>query len=209
MTMKQAMEQIGIYGACYKLSIFMTLAIQSFRYAAEPFFFAQMKNADNKGIYARLLKYFSFVTSLIFLGVMLFIPILIKIVGREFRDAEAVVPILLVANLFLGIFIYLSQWYKQTAKTIYGATLICYFSMAVTSYFLGQKFYPVAYDTKRIGLYIGLAIGLYFLSDWVRVALFGGWTLNTYIMNLVFILGYMLVFVYFEKPAMILKFKRN
>jgi O-antigen/teichoic acid export membrane protein len=234
MNMVKALEQVGIYSACYKLSIFMTLAIQSFRYAAEPFFFAQMKDNNNKDIYARMLKYFSFVTSLIFLGVMLFIPVLMKIVGKNFRGAEAVVPILLLANLFLGIFIYLSQWYKQTAKTIYGAyisiggalitlivnfifipyygymasawaTLICYFSMAAASYILGQKYFPVAYQTGRIGLYIGLAIGLYVLSAWLRNSFFGGWNVNVYGLNIVLFFGYILVFIALEKPRLRLR----
>ena len=234
MTMKEAMEQIGVYGACYKLSIFMTLAIQSFRYAAEPFFFAQMKDGNNKDVYARMLKYFTFVTSFIFLAVMLFIPILIKIIGRNFRDAEAVVPILLIANLFLGIFIYMSQWYKQTEKTIYGAyislggaaitllinfifiphygymasawaTLICYFSMAVVSYFLGQRHYPVNYHIGRISLYLLVAIGFYFLSNIVRNNFFDGWNINAYLFNMILIIGYLVMFLFLEKPSISLK----
>jgi len=237
MTMKEAMEQIGVYGACYKLSIFMTLAIQSFRYAAEPFFFAQMKDGNNKDIYARMLKYFTFVTSLIFLGVMLYIPILIKIIGRDFRHAEAVVPILLIANLFLGIFVYLSQWYKQTEKTLYGAylslggagitllvnfifipyygymasawaTLICYFSMATASYFIGKKHYPVAYQTGRILLYLGSSIGLYLLSIAVRRSFFTGWNINAYVFNSVLIISFIGLFVFLEKPSLVMKRSR-
>ena len=233
---ERALAEVGIYGACYKLSIFMTLAIQSFRYAAEPFFFAQMKNEDTKHIYARMLKYFTFATSFIFLGVMLFIPLIIRIVGKDFRDAEAVVPILLIANLFLGIFIYLSQWYKQTGKTLYGAyislagafitlavnfifipyygymasawaTLACYFFMAAASWILGQRHYPVAYQTGRIVFYLASAIGIYFISNYTRDHLLGGWGINAYILNVLFIFAYILLFIYLEKPAMLLKIR--
>lgn len=236
LTMKQALEQVGIYSACYKLSIFMTLAVQSFRYAAEPFFFAQMKNDDNKTVYARMLKYFSFATSLIFLGVMLFIPLIMNIIGKNYRGAEEVVPILLLANLFFGTFIYISQWYKQTGKTLYGAyisiggaiitlainiifipyygymasawaTFVCYFSMAVASYFLGQKHYPVNYQIERILMYIGLAIGLFGASNWLKDALLGGWGINVYLMNLLLFTGYIALFIYLEKPN--LKIKRK
>lgn len=225
----EAKAQIGIYSACYKLSIFMTLAIQSFRYAAEPFFFAQMKEAGTKLIYARILKYFSFATGLIFLAVTLFLPILILIIGKPYREAMDVVPVLLLANLFLGIFVYLSQWYKQTEKTIYGAyisiggavitllinfifipyygywasawaTLICYFSMAVVSYFLGQKFYPVPYQTGRIAMFIFGAVFLYAVSYLIENYIFDGWHLAMYLINTILLFIYLWLFIYLEKP---------
>ncbi|MCX6352592.1 MAG: polysaccharide biosynthesis C-terminal domain-containing protein [Bacteroidetes bacterium] len=196
MSLKEALGQVGIYSACYKLSIFMTLAIQSFKYAAEPFFFGLMKQEDSKLIYARVLKYFTFITSIIFMGVMFYMPLLIQLLGERYRSAVDVVPILLLANLFLGIFYYLSQWYKQTEKTIYGAyisiggalltvginvifiplygymasayaTLICYFSMAAISMLMGKKYYPVPYEYGKIAYCISSAVVLYFISKWV------------------------------------------
>ena len=146
------------------------------------------------------------------------------------------VPILLIANLFLGIFIYLSQWYKQTGKTLYGAyislagafitlavnfifipyygymasawaTLACYFFMAAASWILGQRHYPVAYQTGRIVFYLASAIGIYFISNYTRDHLLGGWGINAYILNVLFIFAYILLFIYLEKPAMLLKIR--
>ena len=223
------MAQVGIYSACYKISIFMTLAIASFRYAAEPFFFAQMKELGAKELFARILKYFSFVTSFIFLGIMLYLPLFMKVIGPNFREGIHVVPILLLANLFLGIFYYLSQWYKQTNRNLYGAyvaiggavitlvinylfipgygymasawaTFVCYFAMAVSSYILGQKYYPVQYETKRIAFYIGLAIGLYWLSNILSSKPLGELSLLMYFINSLFMIGYVLTFIYIEKP---------
>jgi O-antigen/teichoic acid export membrane protein len=222
--------QVGIYSACYKLSIFMTLAIASFRYAAEPFFFAQMKDGDGKDLFARILKYFSFVTGLIFLGIMMYLPMIIHLIGKNFRSGLEVVPILLLANLFLGVFYYLSQWYKQTNKTLYGAyvsiggaiitlivnfafipaygymasawaTFLSYFFMAVTSYFLGQKFFPVKYQTGRILLYIGLPVALFYFSHFISGRDIGQFSLSMYLLNTIFIVLYIMLFFYIEKPA--------
>jgi O-antigen/teichoic acid export membrane protein len=189
-----ATEQVGIYGACYKLSIIISLFIQAFRYAAEPFFFSQEKEKDSKEVYALILKYFVIVLSVIFLGVTLFIDIFKYFIPREeYWVGLKVVPILLMANIFLGIFYNLSVWYKLNGKTKYGAfiasigamitvvlnlilipkigylgsawaTLVCYFSMAVISYLYGQKHFKVNYSIKSIFLYLGLAVGFFYLS---------------------------------------------
>ncbi|MFU8788641.1 MAG: lipopolysaccharide biosynthesis protein [Methylobacter sp.] len=184
------MKMLGIYSACYKLSILMSLFIQAFRYAAEPFFFAYADKSDARKIYAQVLKFFVIFCVFIFLLVTLFIDFFKYFVGEEFRAGLDVVPILLLANLFLGIYINLSIWYKLTDRTLMGAwvslagaaltialniwwipllgyvgsawaTLICYAAMAAASYLLGQKYYPVDYAVKRIIAYIGLGIGLY------------------------------------------------
>jgi O-antigen/teichoic acid export membrane protein len=184
------MRMLGIYSACYKLSILMSLFIQAFRYAAEPFFFAYADNTDARGIYAKVLKFFVIFCVFIFLLVTLFIDAFKYFVGAEFRAGLEVVPILLLANLCLGIYVNLSIWYKLTDRTVLGAlvslagaaltialnvwliplygyvgsawaTLACYASMAVASYVLGQFFYPVAYDVKRILAYMTLGIALY------------------------------------------------
>jgi O-antigen/teichoic acid export membrane protein len=184
------MKMLGIYSACYKLSILMSLFIQAFRYAAEPFFFAYAGKTDARRIYALVLKFFVIFCVFIFLLVTLYIDFFKYFVGAEFRAGLEVVPILLLANLCLGVYINLSIWYKLTDRTLMGAivsiagaaltiglnlwwipllgyvgsawaTLACYSSMAVVSYLLGQKYYPVDYDVKRVLGYIGLGIGLY------------------------------------------------
>jgi len=185
------MKMLGIYSACYKLSILMSLFIQAFRYAAEPFFFAYAGKSDARQVYAVVLKFFVIFCVFIFLLVTLFIDFFKYFVGDEFRAGLEVVPILLLANLCLGIYINLSIWYKLTDRTLMGAsvslagaaltimlniwwiplfgyvgsawaTLACYGSMAILSYLLGRKYYPVDYDVKRVLGYIGLGIGLYF-----------------------------------------------
>jgi O-antigen/teichoic acid export membrane protein len=224
--------QIGIYSACYKISIFMTLAIQSFRYAAEPFFFRQMKESNSRDMYAVVLKYFSFVTSFIFLGVLLYLPGIMHIIGKNFRGAEDIVPILLLANLFLGLFLYLSQWYKQTERVIYGAyvsvggavitliinfifipaygymasawaTLAAYGSMAIASYIMGQRFFPVNYPLVRIGFYIWFSLVLYVISRLAVDNMFEGWTIGAYFLNTILAGVYLLAFIIVEKPAII------
>jgi O-antigen/teichoic acid export membrane protein len=184
------LELLGIYGACYKLSILMSLFIQAFRYAAEPFFFSYSKNADAKQVYATVLNFFVIFCVFIFLVVTLFLNVFQYFVGAAFRDGLAVVPILLWANLCLGVYVNLSIWYKLTDRTLLGAgvsvagalltvalnvlwipkfgyigsawaTLICYASMAIVSYLLGRIYYPVPYDIKRIIAYSSLGLMLY------------------------------------------------
>ncbi|MBL4657456.1 MAG: polysaccharide biosynthesis protein [Flavobacteriales bacterium] len=196
----EAMSQLGIYGACYKISIIITIFIQAFRYASEPFFFAKQKDGDAKEIYRDIMKYFIIAVSCIFLAIMLYIDYVMLFVGEEFRIGAAVVPILLMANLCLGVYFNLSIWYKLTSKTMYGAgiaifgaiitvtvnymwipiigymasawaTLICYFAMMVISYIIGQKHYPVNYNLiKGIGYPIA-ALGLFYLSTLINQSL--------------------------------------
>jgi len=196
------MKLLGIYSACYKLSILMSLFIQAFRYAAEPFFFAYADKNDARKIYAVVLKFFVIFCVFIFLLVTLYIDFFKYFVGEEFRAGLDVVPILLMANLCLGIYVNLSIWYKLTDRTLLGAfvsiagalltialnivwipqfgyvgsawaTLACYSSMAVVSYLLGQIFYPVNYEVKRLLAYIGLGVAIFFtyrylqfINDW-------------------------------------------
>ncbi len=184
---------IGIYGACYKVSVIMVLFIQAFRFAAEPFFFFQESQQNARQTYALVLKYFLVACLFLFLATMFFIDVVGLFVGARFREGLIVVPILLMANLFLGIYFNLSFWYKLTDKTWYGAiitmvgtfvtivlnvllipkigyvgsawaALACYFTMVLISYFLGQKNYPVPYETGRLILMIAGAVALYFLS---------------------------------------------
>lgn len=184
------LRMLGIYGACYKLSILMTLFIQAFRYAGEPFFFAYAGRADAKHAYALVMNYFVIFCVFIFLVVTLYIDVFKYFVGAEYREGLHVVPILLLANLFLGIYVNLSIWYKLTDRTLMGAwvsligavlttglniwwipimgyvgsawaTLACYATMTVISYTLGQYYYPVRYPIGKIAGYFLLGLLLY------------------------------------------------
>jgi O-antigen/teichoic acid export membrane protein len=185
-------SQIGIYNACYKLSILITLFIQAFRLGAEPFFFKQAEAGNPQKIYARVMKFFVIVITLMFLAVSLFMPIWKHFIGPKYWDGLAVVPILLLANMFLGIYYNLSVWYKLGNKTIAGAwitligaaititinylfiprysymacawaTFICYGSMMVISYLWGQKEYRIPYPWKKLVAYIVIVILLFFI----------------------------------------------
>ena len=219
--------EIGLYGAFYKLSVIMILFIQTFRFAAEPFFFAQEREANSRKIYADIMKYFVIVTSLIFLLVTTFYNFFINFLGSNYHDERGflVVSILLLANFFLGIYYNLSIWYKLTEKTIYGAylavfgaiitivlnfllipsigflgsaiaTLACYFLMVVASYALANKHFPVPYNFRRISLYFFLMIGVYFILYYTNF---------TAIINLLFVLTYLLCIYVLERP----KIKKN
>jgi O-antigen/teichoic acid export membrane protein len=196
------LQMLGVYSACYKLSILMSLFIQAFRFAAEPFFFNYADKSDAKQVYAQVLNAFVIFCVFIFLLVTLFLDFFQYFVGEAFRVGLTVVPILLLANLCLGVYVNLSIWYKLTDRTFMGAlvslagavvtialnvwwipylgyvgsawaTLVCYAMMAVLSYLLGQQYYPVPYDVRRVVAYSGLGIGLYLAAGFVlaRVAM--------------------------------------
>ncbi|MCX7954904.1 MAG: oligosaccharide flippase family protein [Bacteroidales bacterium] len=189
----EALKQLGIYGANYKISILMTLFIQTFRFAIEPFFFSYSKNKDAPEMYAKIMKYFIISGLFIFLFVMLFIHYIQYFIGKEFREGLHIVPILLMANLFLGIYYNLSIWYKLTNKTIYGAiissigalitivlnftlvplmgykgaalaTFICYLSITIISYTMGRKFYKIPYEIYDILFYFFITFIVYLTS---------------------------------------------
>ncbi len=178
-------EVIGIFGACYKLSVFMTLGIQAFRFASEPFFFSSAKDKDSPEMFGRVMHYFVIAGcfALFAISINLDIISLVFLQSKEYWRALHIVPILLLANLFLGIYFNLSLWYKLTDRTYFGSwisifgafititfnillipvmgfegsvlvTLFCYFSMSAISYYYGQKHYPIPYQTIRNLLYI-------------------------------------------------------
>jgi O-antigen/teichoic acid export membrane protein len=194
-------EQMGIYAACYKLGVFMTLYIMAFRLGAEPFFFNHADKERAKETYAKILTWFTILGALFMLIVVVFIDIFAAILlGKpEYFEALQIVPIILLANLFLGIYNNLSIWYKLTDKTKYGmyfsvlgavitivfnilmipkigfmasawATLITYGCMMIVSYFIGKKHYPVPYQLKKVGCYVLFATAL----CWASFSLFRG-----------------------------------
>jgi O-antigen/teichoic acid export membrane protein len=198
---KSSLTAVGIYGACYRLSIFMSLVIQAFRYAAEPFFFAQSTEKNSPATFAMILKWFTICCAIIFVGISLNVEDFGTLFLRrpEYREGLTVVPVLLLANLFLGVYYNLSVWFKLTDKTYYGtyigaggavltivlnfllipvlgymgsalATLACYFLMAVLCWRLGERHFPVPYPMLRLGLWLLLATLLVAVGWQVQVA---------------------------------------
>jgi len=183
----------GIYGACYKIAILMTIFIQAFRFAAEPFFFSRAKDKDSKKTYALVMKYFVIFCLILFLGTLLNLDWIKYLIAEPYWEGLKVVPILLLANLCLGVVYNLSIWYKLSSQTRYGAiisvtgaavtvvinvlfvpaysyvacawaTLVAYGSMMVLSYVLGQKYYPIRYNLRALGVYVVLGLLLYLFS---------------------------------------------
>ncbi len=185
----------GAYSGCYKIAVFMTIFIQAFRLGAEPFFFNHSKEKNAKQTYALIMKYFVIVGSLMLVFIISYLDIFknLLVADESYWIAIDIVPIVLLANLCLGIYFNLAIWYKLTDKTRYGmylsiigavitiafnlimikkigfiaaawATLAAYASMMFLSYVIGQKHYPIAYDLKKILGYLVLSIVLSILA---------------------------------------------
>lgn len=183
-------EIMGAYAACYKLAIFMTIFVQAFRLGAEPFFFNQANKENAKQTYANILNYFVILGSLIFIVMVVYLDIfkMLIVPNPDYWVTISIVPVVLLANLFLGIYHNLSVWYKLTDRTklgmyisIIGAiitivlnlwlipvigfmasaytTLAAYGTMMLVSYYFGRKFYPVPYNIKKLFLYLLISIG--------------------------------------------------
>jgi O-antigen/teichoic acid export membrane protein len=222
---------IGIYGACYKLAMLLSLFTQAFNYAAEPFFFRNADRKDALDIYAKVALYFTVVGALGFLGITLYIDIAQFFIGDDYRAGLVVVPILLLANLFLGIYYNFAIWYKLKDKTVIGAfiaiggalitlvlnfwlipiigyvgsawaTLVCYFSMTAACYFAGRKYLPVPYQIGKMFVYIVLAIGIYGLNLWFRTVL-GNGSISLFVVNTLLIVGFLGVFYRFDGKTLI------
>ncbi|OOV28724.1 polysaccharide biosynthesis protein [Flavobacterium sp. LM5] len=184
-----AKSEVGAYSACYKLGLFMVLFATAFRLGIEPFFFSHASNENAPQTYAMITKYFVIFGALILLGVIVFADILklLLLDNESYWEAMKVVPLIILANFFLGIYNNLSVWYKLTDKTIIGAyisivgalltlllnyiliptfsyygsaiaTISAYGSMMLISYILGKKHYPIPYDMEKIGAYLGISI---------------------------------------------------
>lgn len=191
----QAMSGLGIYGANYKIAIVMVMFIQAFRFAYEPFIFSQAKERgeSKNAAYADAMKYFVLFALLLFMGVMFYLDILKYFISPEYFSGLKIVPVIMLAELFFGIFFNLSLWYKLTDRTIWGAwfsliglgvtvilniilvpvcdymgcalaSLGCYGVMMVASYLIGQRKYPIKYQIGRIFAYFAIAALLYFVG---------------------------------------------
>lgn len=187
------MEQLGIYGANYKLAVLMTLFVQMFKYAAEPFFFSKSKEKNAKKLYADVMTFFVVTGLFIFLLVTLYLDYFILFIGSGFREGVHIVPLVLAANLVMGMFFNLSIWYKLTNKTRYGAILVligaaitvivnlmfvprfgyvasawahlfCYSTMVILSYLWSRKHFPIPYRTGRILSYMAVAGLIYVIN---------------------------------------------
>ena len=185
-----ANEQLGIYGACFKIAVVMVMFTQAFRYAYEPFIFAKHKKNDNRKAYSEAMKYFIIFALFIFLGVMFYMDILKYFVGEAYYPGLRVVPIVMLGELFFGIYFNLSLWYKLIDETQWGAyfsalgcvatvsiillfgpkygymacawaSFCCNLLMMLLSYVIGQKKYPIRYDLKSAAVYGILAAVLY------------------------------------------------
>ena len=184
-------EQLGIYGAASKIAMIMAMITQAFRFAYEPIVFAGVKDKDQHEMYSKAMKYFIIFTLLAFLLVVAYIDILKFIIGRDYWSGLRVVPIVMAAEIMMGIYFNLSFWYKVIDKTIWGAVfsgigcavlllvnvifvprygyMACawggfagYGVAMLTSYLVGQKYYPIKYPMKDIALYVLLAVVLFF-----------------------------------------------
>ena len=188
------MEQLGIYGANYKMAVLMTLFVQMFKYAAEPFFFSRVSDKNARELYADVMTFFVVAGLFIFLMVNLYLEYFILFIGEDFREGAHIVPVILFANLIMGIFFNLSIWYKLTGKTIYGAVLVvtgalitvvingvfiprygytasawahlvCYSVMVILSYLWSRKHYAIPYRIMRICGYILMALVIFYINQ--------------------------------------------
>ncbi len=192
------MSQLGIYGACCKVALVMMMFTQAFRFAYEPFIFAQNREqgSDKSKAYADAMKFFVIFAMVIFLGVMFYMPILQDFIASDYRSGLAVVPIVMIADIFFGVFYNLSVWYKLQDKTIWGTwfsliglaiTVVgnvllvphfgymgcawtafgCYGVMMLASYFVGRAKDPQRYPVGRISAYFFFALALYAAGEWI------------------------------------------
>ncbi len=191
---EQGVVELGIYGACVKVAMIMAMITQAFRYAYEPFVFSQSRDKDKNHTYAMGMKYFLIFTLLAFLCVIAYMPLLQYLVGSDYREGLGVVPIVMAAEIMMGIYFNLSFWYKLIDRTIYGA----WFSLAgcavlfavdiifipqygytacawggfagygtamILSYVVGQKKNPVDYPLKSMAVYVGITLLFFFVMQ--------------------------------------------
>jgi O-antigen/teichoic acid export membrane protein len=191
---KSSAYALGVFGACYKFAMLMNLAVQSFRLAAEPFFFSNSQDKSSPVLFARINHYFIIVCCIIFLGVSVNIDILKYLLGdKQYWEGLAIVPVLLLGYLFMGLYFNMTTWFKLTDKTYFGTilaaggavitivgnfilipvagymgssvvTLLCYACMAIACYLLGQKYYPIPYQVGTALLYITATTALVYIT---------------------------------------------
>ena len=200
---EEGLVQLGIYGACVKVAMIMSLLTQAFRYAYEPIVFADNKDKNNPATLADGTKYFIIFTLLAFLAVMFYLPVVQHFIGGDYREGLGVIPIVMMAEIFMGVYFNLSFWYKLTDQNWWGAIIsaigvavmitvnvlfvpkIGYWACAwggfagygipmLISYCLGQKKYPIPYDLKAIGKF-ALIAGAMFALYWFWLRTLPAW----------------------------------
>lgn len=218
--------EVGVYSASYKLAMLVTIFLQAYRYAAEPFFFSNAQNTDRNKLYTKVMNYLIAALCVVFLLVSLNLQIFKYFIPNEayWRGLE-VVPILLLANVFLGIYFNQSIWYKLSGQTKFGAyiaiggailtiavnvifipkygymasawaTLIVYAFQMIVSYLLGQKYYPIKYNIRKFGLYLGMALAIFFVFNSIQME--DG--VKQFIVHNLFIGLFLLLILFMEKP---------
>ena len=231
-SIEYSMIQVGIYSACYKLAMLVTILLQAYRYAAEPFFFAQAKNQDKNKVYIKVMNYFIAMVCVVFLLVTLNIDIFKHFISKEsYWVGLGVVPVLLLGNIFLGIYYNQSIWYKLSGQTKFGAyiaiggasltiiinllfipkygymacawaTMIVYGAQMVASYLLGQKYYPIKYNLRKFAVYLGSSLLLFWISTWFSFEPGG---IVKFLFNNLLLLLFIGVFWFLEDPLKSLK----
>ena len=190
--------QLGIYGACVKIAMIMAMITQAFRYAYEPFVFGGKRDTADKETQALVMKYFIIFTLLAFLAVVMYMPILRYIIKSDYWEGLRVVPIVMMAEIFMGLYFNLSFWYKLTDQTWWGAIfsaigcavllainfifvpkygyMACawggfagYATCMVLSYFVGQKKAPIPYNLKSAFIYFAVAMALYYAQKYIHI----------------------------------------
>jgi len=193
-------DALGVFSGAFKLSVIMMLGIQAFRYAAEPFFFSHAENKEAPALFARIMHYFVVFNVVVLVGVALNTELIADIFLRNdsYKEALFVLPILLIAKLFYGVYVNLSVWFKLTDKTIYGTyyaligamitlvgnlllikelgyygsaitALVCYGTMSIICYLQGRKSFPIPYNFKPLFLYLVLGVILIYGVDFIQI----------------------------------------
>ena len=235
-SVEERLYAVGIYGGCYKIAIFMNLFTQAFNYAAEPFFFREANRQDARQIYADLSYLFNLAACAGFVSVMLFMDLGQYFVAAPYRVGLDIVLILLLANLFLGLYYNLAAWFKLADKTQFAAyigfagaaitlifnlllipkmgylgaawaTLSCYFAMVALCYLLGQRYFPIPYQTGRIVAHIVAAV--LFWQLFLSVKSYTNFNfLITQGFNFIFLAVYLIIILFLEKNRVIKMLKR-
>lgn len=222
--------QVGIFNACVKIAVFMELFITAFNYAAEPFFFRNAQDKNSKKVYAQVGQLFTIVACVGFLLVLLYLDIFKHLIASKQWVGLVIVPFMLLAYLFKGLFYNFSIWYKLVDKTWIGgvisvcgsiillsinfslvgsygyiaaawAVLACFTFMAVASYLIGQKYYPIPYPIGRMLAYIVFAVIIYLVSSWLQPTT--GNIVLTLAINTFLLLGYLGAIWFFEKDSIL------
>lgn len=224
--------QLGIYGACVKIAMIMAMIMQAFRYAYEPFVFGRQKDKDNRSTYAAAMKYFLVFTLLAFTCVIAYLDIFKYIIHPDYWEGLRVVPIVMVAEILMGVYFNLSFWYKLTERTIWGAGfsavgcivlvmvnvlfipeygyMACawagvagYGTAMILSYVLGQKYYPIRYPLGSIAVYVFITVVFY-----AAMSIFAQYVENPYLrigFNTLCVLAFIAHILYHEFRGIILQ----